>query len=59
MTDTTDNDVKLARIIRNGLLAAVLGFLLITASCSVANWHYHYLDRQMEQTRYLATHFGW
>jgi hypothetical protein len=55
MNEVTEYDVQLARIVRNGLLAAVLAFLLITASCSVANWHYQYLDRQMELTRYLVT----
>lgn len=48
-------DVKLGRVVRNGLLVGVLGALLITASCTVASWHYDYLGKQLEQTRYLAT----
>ncbi len=59
MTEVTDNDVRLARIIRNGLLIGVLGMLLIMASCSVANWHYDQLRyetaQQAETTRYLVT----
>jgi hypothetical protein len=52
---TTDNDVKMGRLIRNGLLIGVLGVLALMVSCSVANRHYDYLDEQLEQTRYLAT----
>lgn len=48
-------DVKMGRIIRNGLLIGCLGALAIMASCSVANWHYDYKRQELEQTRYLVT----
>jgi uncharacterized membrane protein YidH (DUF202 family) len=55
MNQITESDVKLASVIRNGLLAGAALVLLSMTTCSVANWHYEYLDKQMQQTRYLVT----
>lgn len=51
----TDFDIQMGQVIRNGILIGVLGALAVMVSCSVANRHYDYLDKQLEQTRYLAT----
>lgn len=48
-------DVSMGRVIRNGLLIGALGALLIMASCSIASWQYDYLNKQLDQTRYLVT----
>ncbi len=51
----TDAELKLARIIRNGLLAGAVAILLSMTTCAVASWHYEYLDKKMAETRYLVT----